>query len=334
LLRLLSRRRRFRSTFLGREGWRFSVLIDDGRAILDPLVIDSRESMLEQMRAIEVSLLEEEIHDNEKTKLEIKSPSSMAVDHFLYTVDDPSDINSATQRNTVLAYHATIDQESRRFVLTEKPRRRVDCWICDIVLLACFGHVRPNIVFLNSLLAAFRSQSALQVEIIALRHQLIVLQRTEKPTRGVCFLRSQAFCREQELERRNLMVHGYWKRQWALAVLVILASGGCNKKQFTYQYDYDAFSLVETITVHSDKSIVATAKRISIRPVGGPVITEIEVEETHFAPATEEVIYKGRIVFQCKTNEEFGQRISDQPISGTRLYDVFLQWPYAESKLR
>ena len=37
------------------------------------------------------------------------------------------------------------------------------------------------LMFLNSLFVGFRSQAALQAEIIALRHQLIVLQRTQKP---------------------------------------------------------------------------------------------------------------------------------------------------------
>ena len=40
-------------------------------------------------------------------------------------------------------------------------------------------------VFVNSLLLGFRGQAALQAEIIALRHQLIVLQRTQKRKRVV-----------------------------------------------------------------------------------------------------------------------------------------------------
>jgi len=40
-------------------------------------------------------------------------------------------------------------------------------------------------MFLNSFLVGFRGQAALQAEIIALRHQLIVLQRTQKPKRLV-----------------------------------------------------------------------------------------------------------------------------------------------------
>ena len=39
------------------------------------------------------------------------------------------------------------------------------------------------LMFLNSLFVGFRSQAALQAEIIALRHQLIVLHRTQKPKR-------------------------------------------------------------------------------------------------------------------------------------------------------
>src|SRR6266850_3817598 len=39
------------------------------------------------------------------------------------------------------------------------------------------------LMFLNSLLIGFRGQPALQAEIIALRHQLTVLQRNQKPKR-------------------------------------------------------------------------------------------------------------------------------------------------------
>ena len=41
------------------------------------------------------------------------------------------------------------------------------------------------LMFVNSLLVGFQGQAALQAEIIALRHQLIVLQRTQKPKRFV-----------------------------------------------------------------------------------------------------------------------------------------------------
>jgi putative transposase len=39
------------------------------------------------------------------------------------------------------------------------------------------------LMFLNSLLVGFRSRAALLAEIVALRHQLTVLQRTQKPQR-------------------------------------------------------------------------------------------------------------------------------------------------------
>jgi hypothetical protein len=41
------------------------------------------------------------------------------------------------------------------------------------------------LMFLDSLLVAFRRRAALQAEIIALRHQLIVLQPTHRPKRLV-----------------------------------------------------------------------------------------------------------------------------------------------------
>jgi hypothetical protein len=40
-------------------------------------------------------------------------------------------------------------------------------------------------IFLNSLLVGFRGQTALQAEIIALRHQLTVLRRTQSPKRPI-----------------------------------------------------------------------------------------------------------------------------------------------------
>jgi hypothetical protein len=45
----------------------------------------------------------------------------------------------------------------------------------------------PNLILmmLSSLLAALRTQAAIQAEILALRHQLIVLQRTQR--RSVSF---------------------------------------------------------------------------------------------------------------------------------------------------
>ena len=39
------------------------------------------------------------------------------------------------------------------------------------------------LMFLNALLVGLRGQAALQAEIIALRHQLTVMQRTQKPQR-------------------------------------------------------------------------------------------------------------------------------------------------------
>jgi len=50
-------------------------------------------------------------------------------------------------------------------------------------LAARFFHAVLDLILmlLNSLLSLGRGQVALQAEIIALRHQLIVLQRTQKP---------------------------------------------------------------------------------------------------------------------------------------------------------
>jgi len=45
--------------------------------------------------------------------------------------------------------------------------------------------VNPRLLMLRSLLVGVRNQAATQAEIIALRHQLIVLQRTQKSKRLV-----------------------------------------------------------------------------------------------------------------------------------------------------
>src|SRR5215831_4780943 len=58
------------------------------------------------------------------------------------------------------------------------------------------------LMLLNSLLSLGRSQVALQAEIIALRHQLIVLQRTQKPT-------------QLKLTRRDRFLWVWLSRLWS-----------------------------------------------------------------------------------------------------------------------
>jgi len=124
-----------------------------------------------------------------------------------------------------------------------------------------------------------------------------------------------------------------WLWTLGLALAVTLLSSGCDNA-LEVQYQYDGFGLVETASARSGESIVAVAKRVDIRPVGGPTVTDVEVEETHFARGTQDVVYKGRMVFRCRTNEEFGERITDTPLFGTRPRDVFRRWPYATMGIR
>jgi hypothetical protein len=115
-------------------------------------------------------------------------------------------------------------------------------------------------------------------------------------------------------------------RYLVLLLLVLLV--GCGR-ELELRYQYDAFETVETASAYSGPMIVATAKRVAIRPVGGPTVTDIEVEETHFASGTRQVVYRGSMVFRCRTNEAFGERISDTPVFGKRGRDVFRRWPWA-----
>ena len=124
----------------------------------------------------------------------------------------------------------------------------------------------------------------------------------------------------------KIMQSSLWT--FALALGFTLLAGGCDRG-LKIRYQYDGSGLVETVSVRSGDSIVAVAKRLSIRSAGGPTVTDIQVEETHFAPGTQEVVYKGKMVFRCRTNEPFGERITDTPLSGTRPQDVFRRWPYA-----
>lgn len=119
------------------------------------------------------------------------------------------------------------------------------------------------------------------------------------------------------------------RQSWLLylALAFTLLGGGCGR-DLTFRYEYNGPS-VETASAYSDESLVAIAKRTSWRPVGGPTVVDIEVEETHFAQGTQEVIYKGRLVFRCRTNEAYGERITDTPLFGKRPRDVFRRWPYA-----
>ena len=51
------------------------------------------------------------------------------------------------------------------------------------ISLGSSGHARPYFVLFSALSRSFPNQAAIQAEIIALRHQLVVLQRTQQTKR-------------------------------------------------------------------------------------------------------------------------------------------------------
>ncbi|HMF00656.1 MAG TPA: hypothetical protein VKK06_12285, partial [Terriglobia bacterium] len=60
--------------------------------------------------------------------------------------------------------------------------------ILEVASLRCYrlpAVLNLILMMLNSLLVGLRSQAAMQAEIIALRHQVIVLQRSQKSRRPV-----------------------------------------------------------------------------------------------------------------------------------------------------
>lgn len=98
-----------------------------------------------------------------------------------------------------------------------------------------------------------------------------------------------------------------------------------------FRYEHNAFGSVNAVTASEGGAVVATARKIGSRSAGGPMVTDVEVEETHFEPGTPRVIYRGRIVFRCRTNEPFGEPIESRALSGQRSRVIFDRWPYATS---
>lgn len=99
------------------SGLCYNILVDNGHAIKDPLLFDSKESVLEATKLIEVILFQEDIYRGKDLAViskGLKSPSNVVADHLLYFITDPWDINVANQENTLLAYHEIIDQTTRR----------------------------------------------------------------------------------------------------------------------------------------------------------------------------------------------------------------------------
>ncbi|MGH9970425.1 MAG: hypothetical protein ACREBG_21900 [Pyrinomonadaceae bacterium] len=119
---------------------------------------------------------------------------------------------------------------------------------------------------------------------------------------------------------------------WCLSFGLIILGGGCGESLHV-QYNYDNNEMVETALIMKGESLVAIGKRVAIRWVPGPEGAlpgaEVEVEETHFTPGTQNVVYKGRLVFRCRFNEDWCERIADTGVSGSRPRDVLRRWPYS-----
>jgi hypothetical protein len=112
----------------------------------------------------------------------------------------------------------------------------------------------------------------------------------------------------------------------------ILAALGCNQldllwnSDLEFHYVGDEFGRVERASVSTGTRVIATAKRLDVRMTDNPEVTEIDVDETHFVRGTLNVVYEGRIVFQCRM-EDWCQPIRVTVVSGTRSRNVFRRWP-------
>lgn len=81
------------------------------------------------------------------------------------------------------------------------------------------------------------------------------------------------------------------------------------------------------MSVSTDTRVIASAKRVGVRMIADSTVTEIDVDETHFVRGTLEIVYTGRIVFQCTSGEDYCTRTLVTPVSGTRPRDAFRRWP-------
>lgn len=116
-----------------------------------------------------------------------------------------------------------------------------------------------------------------------------------------------------------------------LPVFCVIAAG-CGREP-GISYLYDARGLVESASAARGEAVVATARRMGIAPSSNPMVADIAVEETHFRPGSREIVYRGEIVFRCRTNQEFCEQLSVTRREGKRPRDVFRRWPYATTGL-
>jgi hypothetical protein len=113
----------------------------------------------------------------------------------------------------------------------------------------------------------------------------------------------------------------------------ILIGPGCDwltrlsNSDLEVAYLGDESGYVERASVSTGTKVIASARRVGVRTTENPDVTELDVDETHYVRGTLDVVYTGRIVFQCSTTQGVCQRIRVAPTSGTRPRDVFRQWP-------
>lgn len=152
---------------------------------------------------------------------------------------------------------------------------------------------------------------------------------------GSC--RRQAVIRSTEGDVRLRERHGSIMSTRLLPLVAIAAAlfigGGCDQfarwsnRDLEIGYTADAAGNVERASAAVDTRVVASAKRLSVRQTEKPDVTEIEVEETHFVKGTADVVYSGRMVFECRERQEVCERVRVIAISGTRPRDIFERWP-------
>ena len=120
---------------------------------------------------------------------------------------------------------------------------------------------------------------------------------------------------------------------WSLAFAGALLLGACDRLTRPWDTDLELSYLgdesghVKLASVSTGTRVIASATRVSIRETENPEVTELDVDETHFVRGTPDVVYTGRIVFECSTKEEVCHRIRVAPTSGTRPRDIFREWP-------
>jgi len=127
-------------------------------------------------------------------------------------------------------------------------------------------------------------------------------------------------------------IHGIILGASALTLVILLAPG-CNQlnlllnADLEFAYIGDESGQVERASVSTGTRVIASARRSGTRMTDDPAVTEIDVDETHFVRGTLDVVYKGSIVFQCRTDEAWCRPTRVRPMYGTRPRNVFRRWP-------